>query len=42
LDVEKRRYQNTKESAGRILNQIIERKEKLTDEKVRTLYESNG
>jgi alanyl-tRNA synthetase len=42
ISVEKRRYNNTKEQALKIVTQIIASKEPLTDEKARTLYESNG
>ncbi len=42
ISVEKRRYDNTKEQALRIVTQIISKNEQLTDEKARTLYESNG
>jgi alanyl-tRNA synthetase len=42
LLVEKKRYENTKEQALKIVTQIIESKEKLTNDKARLLYESNG
>jgi len=42
FDVEKRRYQNTKSSALKTVNQLIAKKEPVTTEKLRTLYESNG
>ncbi|HVC58267.1 MAG TPA: alanine--tRNA ligase [Candidatus Acidoferrales bacterium] len=42
VDVEKKRYDNTKSSAMKIVNTIVEKKEKLTKERARTLYESHG
>ncbi|MGC8496236.1 MAG: alanine--tRNA ligase [Candidatus Micrarchaeia archaeon] len=42
IDVERKRYEATKASASRIINSIMEKKEKLTPEKLSTLYESNG
>ncbi len=42
ISVEKKRYDNTKEDALRIVTQIIKRDERLTGERLRTLYESNG
>ena len=42
IAAEKRRYENTKEQALRIVTQILAKNEQLTEEKVRTLYESNG
>lgn len=42
LSIEKRRYDNTKEQAKKIVSQIIMKNEPLTNEKIRTLYESNG
>ena len=42
IDVEMKRYNSTKSSANAIIDSIIRKKEKLTAEKLRTLYESNG
>ncbi|MGI0100133.1 MAG: alanine--tRNA ligase [Candidatus Micrarchaeaceae archaeon] len=42
ISVERKRYGNTKEQALRIVTQILSKNERLTDEKARTLYESNG
>ncbi|MDE1811164.1 MAG: glycine--tRNA ligase subunit alpha, partial [Candidatus Micrarchaeota archaeon] len=42
VDVERKRYDNTKGSAMKIVTSIVEKKEKLTRERARTLYESHG
>lgn len=42
IDVERKRYENAKASAHKIVDQIIEKKTKLTKEYLKTLYESNG
>ena len=42
IRIEERRYASTKTAAARIVGSIIERKEPLTAERMRTLYESNG
>ena len=42
INVERRRYENTKGAALKIVTAMIENKEKPTDEKLRMLYESNG
>ncbi len=42
ISLERSRYESTKQSATKIVNTIIEKKEELTPEMVRTLYESNG
>ncbi|MDE1856926.1 MAG: alanine--tRNA ligase [Candidatus Micrarchaeota archaeon] len=42
LKVEKERYDNTKRAARRIVESIIERKETINADRMRTLYESNG
>ncbi|MDE1833146.1 MAG: alanine--tRNA ligase [Candidatus Micrarchaeota archaeon] len=42
IEVEKKRYDNTKSSAMKIVSTIVEKKEKLTRERARTLYESHG
>ncbi|MGC8647781.1 MAG: alanine--tRNA ligase [Candidatus Micrarchaeia archaeon] len=42
IETEKKRYESTKSTAMRIISGMLERKEKLTPEKLATLYESNG
>ncbi len=42
ISTERKRYANTKEQAVRIVTQMLAKKEDITNEKVRTLYESNG
>ncbi len=42
VDIESKRYEKTTENAGRIINAIIQKKEKVGKERLRTLYESNG
>ncbi|EQD77546.1 alanyl-tRNA synthetase, partial [mine drainage metagenome] len=42
IDVEKRRYNNTKSSANSIIDSLIKKKEPMNAEKLRMLYESNG
>jgi alanyl-tRNA synthetase len=42
IDIEKKRYESMRNSATKIVNTIIEKNEKLTVEKLRTLYQSNG
>ena len=42
ISIEKQRYSNTKTAALKIVTSIVEKKEKLTPERMRTLYESNG
>lgn len=42
IDVERERYKNTKATASKIVNALLEKKEHLTMEKMKTLYESNG
>ncbi len=42
FDIEKIRYNNTKKSALKIINTIIDKKQKLSPLKLKTLYESNG
>jgi alanyl-tRNA synthetase len=42
IEIEKERYAASKKAASAIINAIIERKEKLTVERLRVLYESNG
>lgn len=42
IDVEKARYDKTKAEAHRIVDLIISKKEPLTIDRMRTLYESNG
>jgi len=42
IEVERARYEATKKAASSIVGAIIEKKEKLTTERMRTLYESNG
>ena len=42
LDVEKNRYENTKQKTKSIVTTLIERKEAITTEKLLQLYDSNG
>ena len=42
IDVERKRYENSKLAAQKIVSSVIEKHEPLTPERVRTLYESNG
>lgn len=42
FDIEKIRYQNNKDSALKIVNSILEKKENLNQSRLKTLYESNG
>jgi alanyl-tRNA synthetase len=42
IEVERKRYENTKAAALKIVSSVIEGHEPLTPERVRTLYESNG
>lgn len=42
ISIEKKRYDNTKEQAMKIVTQLMVKNEPLTNEKIRTLYESNG
>ena len=42
IEVERKRYENSKAAAQKIVNMVIEKHEPLTPERVRTLYESNG
>ncbi len=42
FSIEKKRYDNTKEQALRIVTQIMTKNENLTNEKLKILYESNG
>ena len=42
LSVERKRYENTRENALRIVTQMLQKGEELTVQKARTLYESNG
>ncbi len=42
IEVEKHRYEDTKKSAMKMVNSIIDRREAITAEKMKTLYESNG
>ncbi len=42
IRVEKERYENTRVSAIKTISSIIEKHEKITPEKMRVLYESNG
>ena len=42
IEIERSRYEKMKSDAKKIVTNIIEKKEELTKEKIRTLYESNG
>lgn len=42
IATERKRYESTKETALKIATQVISSNEKLTNERMRTLYESNG
>src|SRR5208283_5124816 len=42
VSIERQRYANTKQSALKIVTSIVEKREQLTPERMRTLYESNG
>ncbi len=42
VDIESKRYEKTTENASRIIKAIIQRKEKIGKEQLKTLYESNG
>ena len=42
IETERRRYASTKETALSIATQIIAKREPLTDQRIKTLYESNG
>jgi len=42
ISIEKKRYDNTKDQALKIVMQMLAKKEEPTNEKLRTLYESNG
>jgi alanyl-tRNA synthetase len=42
VEVEGRRYENTRASAVKTISSIIERHEKITPDRMRVLYESNG
>ena len=42
IDIERKRYESTKIAATRIVDTIIEKKESLTADRMKTLYESNG
>ena len=42
IETERRRYASTKETALSIASQIIAKREPLTDQRLKTLYESNG
>ena len=42
FDIEKRRYAEMKANAGKVVGQLLERKEKISMDKFRTLYQSNG
>ena len=42
IDIESKRYEKTTENAGRIINALIQKREKIGKEQLRTLYESNG
>lgn len=42
ISVERKRYDNTKSQALKIVTQMLTKNEEFTDERARTLYESNG
>lgn len=42
IDIESERYEKSIENAGRLIDTVIKRKEKIGREELRTLYESNG
>ena len=42
ISTERKRYENTKEAALKIASQIVTKRDELTNEKLKTLYESNG
>ncbi|MGC8537505.1 MAG: alanine--tRNA ligase [Candidatus Micrarchaeia archaeon] len=42
IEVERKRYNNTKSAANTIIDSIIRRKEQLSAERLKILYESNG
>ena len=42
FEIEKERYRNTKNMSIKIINDLIDKKEKLTQQKLRILYESYG
>ncbi len=42
IEIEKKRYIKNRENSGRVVEAIIERKEKLDAKRLRTLYESDG
>ncbi len=42
LDVEKNKYENTKQKTASIIKGIVEKKEKITEKKLLELYDSNG
>ncbi|MEM3227410.1 MAG: alanine--tRNA ligase [Candidatus Micrarchaeaceae archaeon] len=42
IEIERKRYANTKSAARRIVVELLEKKEPPTKEKLKTLYESNG
>jgi len=42
IDTERKRFEDTRSKGRRIVESILEKKEKLTDQKMISLYESNG
>ena len=42
IDIETKRYLKSRENSGKVVDAIIDRREKLDEKKLRTLYESNG